>query len=95
MSVVRKKELVDAIAKSTGLHKQAAAKFMEGFIDESRSFLSAGDSIYISGLVNFKSVEKKEKIGRNPSTGASIVIPAHKGIKTAISKDIVAEVKKL
>ena len=42
--------------------------------------VAAGDEAHIDNFGTFKSVDKSERTGRNPRTGESITIAAHKDV---------------
>lgn len=45
-----------------------------------------GDSFYIPNLGTLKVVKRKERNGRNPRTGETLVIPAGLTVKLSVSK---------
>lgn len=75
---MNKSELIDAIAKESGLTKTDAAKALDAFTNVVKNTLQAGDSIALVGFGTFKVAERAERQGRNPKTGESITIPAAK-----------------
>lgn len=54
--------------------EKAAAAVIEGIKD----LLISGDGISFQGFGSFKVVDKPERTARNPQSGDSILIPAHK-----------------
>lgn len=75
---MNKSELTDAIAKDAGISKVDAAKAIKAFVDNVGKALSKGDSVQLVGFGTFKVIERKERDGRNPQTGAKIKIAACK-----------------
>ena len=73
---MNKGELVSAIADRTNSKKTEVEAFLSAFIDVVTETLSSNGDIRLVGFGTFASVERKETKGRNPSTGAEIVIPA-------------------
>lgn len=73
-----KSELVTKIAEKTGVPKADTAKSIDAFVEVVGNALTDGDKITLVGFGTFKVVERKEREGRNPSTGAKIKIPAMK-----------------
>lgn len=49
-------------------------------VDEMTETLLAGEPVKLSGFGAFETRERKQKVGRNPKTGETIVIPAHRTI---------------
>ena len=50
------------------------------------NLVNVGDSVYIPGVGTLKVVRRPERKGRNPRTGAEIMIPAHNAIRFTQSK---------
>ncbi len=78
---MNKAELVDAIAKKSGLTKAAAERSVEAFIETVTESLVKADAIALSGFGTFSVSERAARIGRNPATGAEIQIAAAKVAK--------------
>ncbi|TRW92075.1 HU family DNA-binding protein [Candidatus Methylobacter oryzae] len=75
---MNKSELIDAIAESAELTKVDAGRALDGFIAAVTKALSAGDSVALVGFGTYAVKERAERKGRNPQTGAEIVIKAAK-----------------
>ncbi len=73
-----KSELVAKIAEKTGVPKADTAKSIDAFVEVVGDALTDGDKITLVGFGTFKVVDRKEREGRNPSTGDKIKIPAMK-----------------
>ena len=74
-----KAEIIDAVyEKVGGFSKKEAAEVVEAVFDTMKDVLADGDKIKISGFGNFVVRAKKERIGRNPQTGAPIPISARR-----------------
>ena len=73
-----KQELVDHVAKSTGLSKKDAEAALSSFIDGVKSALKKGDSVTLVGFGTFSVSHRGARTGRNPQTGATLQIPARK-----------------
>jgi len=90
---MNKQELVEKVAKDTGLTKTSAAAAMESAIDGIVKTLKKGQSITFVGFGTFKTSIRKARTGRNPQTGAAVKIPkrrvarfsAGKGLKDALN----------
>lgn len=79
-----KGEIVDHLAKKVGTTKKVATQFMDELV--SLSHKEAKRDFTIPGLGKLTVVNRKERIGRNPATGESMVIPAKKVLKFKVSK---------
>lgn len=79
-----KGDIIDHLAKKTGTTKKVATQFLEELI--SLSYREAKKDFTIPGLGKLTVAERKERIGRNPATGQTMVIPAKKVLKFKVSK---------
>lgn len=76
---MNKTELVEAIAKKTGLSKKDAEAAVKAFTDVVAAELKKKDGkVQLVGFGTFKTVKRKARQGRNPSTGDAIKIKAAK-----------------
>ncbi|HPH52542.1 MAG TPA: HU family DNA-binding protein [Bacteroidales bacterium] len=73
-----KADIVNEVAKATGLKKIAVQKVIECFMDSVKNSLEKGDNVYLRGFGSFIVKERAEKTARNISKNTTIVIPAHK-----------------
>src|SRR6478752_4401444 len=74
-----KAEIIDAVyEKVGGFSKKEAAEIVESVFDSMKDVLAHGEKIKISGFGNFVVRAKKERVGRNPQTGAPIPISARR-----------------
>jgi DNA-binding protein HU-beta len=89
---VTKKDLVAAMADSAGISKAKAEKAFNAFIDGVKGTLAKGDKVTLVGFGTFSVSKRAARKGRNPQTGAEIMIKAAKvpkftpgkGLKKAI-----------
>ncbi len=74
-----KAEIVDSVYERVGgFSKKEAAEVVESVFDTMKEVLARGEKIKISGFGNFVVRHKKERVGRNPQTGAPIPISARR-----------------
>ena len=83
---MNKTELVAAMADKAGLTKKDADAALKAFTEVVEGTLKAGDSIQLIGFGTFEVAERAERTGRNPQTGAEMVIPASKAPKFKAGK---------
>lgn len=83
---MNKTELVAAMANKAGLTKKDADAALKAFTEVIEETLKAGDSIQLVGFGTFEVAERAERTGRNPQTGAEMVIPASKAPKFKAGK---------
>jgi len=82
MGTVTKKNLIQKISQSLGLHPNDVRNVIQAFLDEMTDSLSIGDRLEFRDFGVFEVVERKQKIGRNPKNASvPIVIPARKAVK--------------
>ena len=70
-----KSEIVDLIAKGTGLTKIETAAVVEGFFSTIEYALAKGDRVELRGFGTFCLRERQEKHVLNPKTGMIMHIP--------------------
>ncbi|MFM0441475.1 HU family DNA-binding protein [Paraburkholderia strydomiana] len=83
---MNRQELVDAVAAATGQTKAAAADAIDAFIGTVTKAVTKGDAVQLVGLGSFSVGARAARVGRNPSTGAEIQIPAAKTVKFTAGK---------
>ena len=75
---MNKQDLIDAIAKASGLSKAAAGRALDATTATVTKTLKKGDSVTLIGFGTFKVSKRAARNGRNPRTGATIKIAARK-----------------
>ena len=76
-------ELAAKVEASAGLNKGDGRKAVDAVFAEIATAVAAGDDVSLNGFGKFSLKTTAERDGRNPSTGATIKIPA--GKKAAFS----------
>ncbi len=77
--IMTKSELIAQIASSNNvMTKQQVEFIVNGVFDLIQTALVNGDKVEIRGFGSFRVREKKEKIGRNPRTGAVVHLSSGK-----------------
>ena len=69
---MNKAELIDQMAKDTKLPKTACKNCLESFIKSVETSLKKKKSVVLTGFGTFAVMERKERIGINPATGAKM-----------------------
>jgi DNA-binding protein HU-beta len=73
-----KAELIDQMAKDTGITKTEAGVALSSFIDNVTKSLKKKDGkVTLVGFGTFTKARRKARTGRNPQTGEAIKIKAH------------------
>jgi len=73
-----KTDLIDRVAKATGLEKTKAKSAIEATLDIVTKELKRGGRVQLTGFGTFSTSRRKKRMGVNPKTGAKITIPARK-----------------
>lgn len=80
-------QLVAAVAEAAEVTQSDADAVLKAFESVVSDSVSKGEKVAITGFLSFEQVDRAAREGRNPSTGATIQIPASKAVKvTAGSK---------
>jgi DNA-binding protein HU-beta len=83
---MNKQELVDAVAAVTGESKAATGEVIDAFITAVTGAVTKGETVQLIGFGSFSSGARAARVGRNPTTGAEIQIPAAKTVKFTAGK---------
>ncbi|MCH5291376.1 MAG: HU family DNA-binding protein [Treponema sp.] len=75
---MNKVELVDAIAKETGLTKKDSEAAVKAFTETVAKTLANGEAVQLIGFGTFEVGSRAARTGRNPKTGEEIKIEASK-----------------
>lgn len=78
---MNKRELIDAVAESTGMKKTAVAAVLDTAFDALAKSLASGNEANLWALGKLKPANRKARPGRNPRTGETIEIPARTIVK--------------
>lgn len=85
---MNKSELVKAIADGSGVTKAAASKVLEVFMATITDALKSGDQVVLPGFGSFSIGNRSARTGRNPQTGATIMIKASRVAKFKAGKSL-------
>ena len=89
---MNKTELIDKVAKKTGLTLKDSRGVVEAIFSTSlkdgilAGELAAGRKIQITGFGTFMTRKRKKRMGRNPQTGEPIQIKAKTVVKFRVAK---------
>ena len=89
-----KAEIVNEIARQTGIEKVTVLKTVEAFMGSVRESLISNQNVYLRGFGSFIVKTRSQKTARNISKNTTIIIPEHNipGFKPA--KVVMEQVKK-
>jgi nucleoid DNA-binding protein len=72
-----KADIVDRVAKATGVTKLETEILVDGFFKTISEMLAEGEHFEIRGFGTFKVKERKPRMARNPRTGAQVPLDVH------------------
>lgn len=86
-----KADIVNEVAKNTGVEKVVVQKAVEATMDAIKDSLAKGNNVYLRGFGSFIIKKRAKKTARNISKNTTIIIPEHnipafKPAKTFVSK---------
>jgi DNA-binding protein HU-beta len=73
---MNKADLVNTIAKQTGLSKSKSNEVVDAFVSAVSESLSKGEKVTLVGFGTFTTSKREARKGRNPKTGEVINISA-------------------
>ena len=88
-----KADIVNEIAKSTGIDKADVLKTVECFMDIVKDSLAHDKNVYLRGFGSFIVKTRSQKTARNISKNTTIIIPEHKIPAFKPAKVFIDEVK--
>ena len=72
-----KADIVNEIAKSTGVEKVLVQTIVEAFMENVRNSLIDNNNVYLRGFGSFIIKKRAQKVARNISKNTTITIPEH------------------
>lgn len=75
---MNKSELIEAVAKSTGLSKADSDRAISAVVESVTKTLKKGGTVALVGFGTFKVSKRNARMGRNPQSGEPLKIPARK-----------------
>ena len=73
-----KADVVNEIARSTGLDRASVLRTVECFMEVVKDSLSRGENVYLRGFGTFGIKVRAEKLARNISKNTTLIVPEHK-----------------
>ncbi|MDR2885796.1 MAG: integration host factor subunit beta [Rikenellaceae bacterium] len=72
-----KADIVNEIAKSTGVEKVQVQQIVEAFMETVKDSMIKKNNVYLRGFGSFIIKKRAKKVARNISKNTTITIPAH------------------
>jgi integration host factor subunit alpha len=83
-----KAQIVEALAKQNGYSKKLSVEMVETLLELIKRSLESGEDVLISGFGKFCVKEKRERRGRNPSTGDDMILEPRKIVAFTCSRKL-------
>jgi len=88
-----KADIVNEIAKNTGIEKVTVQKAVEALMETIKHSMVAGNNVYLRGFGSFIVKKRAKKTARNISKNTTIIIPAHNIPSFKPAKSFINKVK--
>ena len=88
-----KAEIVNEVAKATGLEKVAVQSVLEASMESIKNSIVKGEPVYLRGFGSFIIKHRAQKAARNITKKTTMTIPAHDIPAFKPSKAFIAKVK--
>jgi DNA-binding protein HU-beta len=88
-----KADIVNEIAKNTGIEKVTVQKTVEALMDSIKHSMVTGSNVYLRGFGSFIVKKRAKKTARNISKNTTIIIPAHNIPAFKPAKSFITKVK--
>lgn len=75
-----KSEVIKRVSRDAGLNRGESIRAVKALVDAIREAIKNGEKVSLTGLGTFKVKARKGRPGRNPQSGAAIIIPAGRKI---------------
>lgn len=83
-----KQDLIQKVVERTGLVRTKAEAAVDAILDSMKKSLVEGDRIELRGFGVFTVKPRKTGVGRNPRTGAEVIITPGKSVRFKPGKDL-------
>ena len=85
---LHKPELAENIARRTKLTRAQANEVITAFTDQISAAMARGETVSLTGFGSFNVRQRQARTGRNPQTGETISIPAHRTVGFRAGKSL-------
>ena len=72
-----KADIVNEVAKATGIEKTAVQNVIESFMESVKDSLANDNNVYLRGFGSFIVKKRAKKTARNISKNTTLIIPEH------------------
>ena len=83
-----KAHIVETLAEQNGYTKKQSVQMVETLLELIKRSLESGEDVLLSGFGKFCVKEKKQRRGRNPSTGEDMTLEPRKVVTFTCSRKL-------
>ena len=83
-----KADIIESVHQQLGFPQKKSTELVEQLIETIKSTLASGDDVLVSGFGKFCVNDKKERRGRNPATGDSMMLRPRRVVTFKCSREI-------
>ena len=73
-----KSDIVETVAETNGFTKKKSVETVETLLEIIKRTLETGEDVLVSGFGKFCVKAKRERKGRNPATGGTMMLPSRR-----------------
>lgn len=88
-----KAEIVNEIAKATGIEKAQTLRVVESFMECVKNSVANGEPVYLRGFGSFILKHRATKAARNIKAQTTVIVPEHDIPAFKPSKEFISEIK--
>lgn len=88
------KDCIKTYANKTGCSLAEADKAMRTAVEVIKEEILTNGGVSFMGLFSLETVQRNERVCRNPATGQPHTIPAHNTLKLSVGKQLKEELNK-
>ncbi len=88
-----KADIVNSIARNTGVEKAVVSTVVESFMDSVKTAMSKHEHVYLRGFGSFIIKKRAEKVARNITKNTTITVPEHHRAAFKPAKGLAESVK--
>ena len=89
-----KAQIVDDVAEQTGFTKNKSSEIVEILLEHIKKSLESGEDVLISRFGKFCVKEKRERKGRNPSTGEDMMVAPRRVVTFRWSRNLKGKINR-
>ena len=94
MATITRSDFANRLRERFGVTTADAFKLVDIIFEEIRESLIHGEEVKFAGFGSFKILEKNQRMGRNPKTGAAAIISARRVVSFRPSNEFRKRVAK-